>query len=161
MALRSIAWPASGSPGIVARVGIASAATAQQEQRGAASGRRRRVERLRAVPQPADQEREAEHEQGVGQDRPDQGGLDDDDQPGLQGEDRDEQLREVAERRLEDARRGRPEALAELVRPLPDQRCERGQGDRADDEDDRLAGASAVEPEREDGRGNRDDRGRR
>ena len=45
--------------------------------------------------------------------------------------------------------RRRPEALAELVGPLPDQRGQGGQGDGADDEDDRLAGAQAVEHERE------------
>ena len=53
--------------------------------------------------------------------------------------------------------RRRPEALAELVGPLPDQRGEGGQGDGADDEDDRLAGAHAVEAEGEDRGRDRDD----
>ena len=45
--------------------------------------------------QAADQERDAEDEQAVGQDRADERRLDDDDEPRLQREDRDEQLREI------------------------------------------------------------------
>ena len=118
------------------------------------------MERLRPVTQPADEECQAEDKQQVGEDRADQGGLDDDDEAGPQREDRDEELRQVAERRLKDPGRRRPEALAELIGPLPDQDRQRGEGDRADDEDDRLAGADAVEDEGEDRGRDRDDPGR-
>ena len=62
-------------------------------------------ELLGAVLEPADHEREAEHQQQVGQDRADQSGADDVHEPRLEREDADEQLGQVAQRRLQDAGR--------------------------------------------------------
>ena len=102
--LRSCAWPASGAPGAVARVGIASAATASTS-RVAIVRTGRRAEGLDAVPQPADEEGQAEDEQAVGQDRADERASGRRRRgPAWRREDRDEQLGQVAEGRLEDAR---------------------------------------------------------
>ena len=95
---------------------------------------RRRVERLLPVLQATGDEREAQDEQAVAQDRADEGRLDQDDQALAQGEQRDEQLRQVAQRRLEDAGRPWPEAPAELLGALAHERRQHGQGDRRDDE---------------------------
>ena len=79
-----------------------------------------RPEPLRAVPQPADDERHAQDQQAVGEDRADQRRLDHDHQPGLEAEEPDEQLRQVAQRRLEDPRDGRALPRAQLRRsPRP------------------------------------------
>src|SRR5258705_7821587 len=115
------------------------------------------MEGLRPVTRPADEKRQAEDQEGVGEDRADEGRLNDDHETRPQGEDRDEQLGQVAERRLEDAGRRRPESLAELVGPLPDQHRQGGEGNGADDEDDRVTGAEAVEGEGEDRRHDRND----
>ena len=136
--LSSWAWPASGAPGCGregrdrqrrrrrARAAIAIVRT------GAAA------EALDAVAQAAGEERQAEDEQAVGEDRPDERGLDDDDQPGLEREERDEQLGQVAEGRLEDAGLARAEPVAELVGARADDPGEPGEGDRRDDEDRRV-----------------------
>ena len=63
----------------------------------------------------ADDDHEPEHEHRVGEDRADDRGLRDDELSFLQGEDDDEQLRQVAERRLQHARDAGAEALAELL----------------------------------------------
>ena len=128
----------------------------QEEQRRHRPNRWR-VESLGPMTEAADEERQAKDEQQVREDRADQGGLDDDHETGPQGEDRDEELGQVAERRLEDARRRRPESLAELVGALPDQHRQAGEGNSTDDEDDRLAGAKPVEGECDNGRRDRDD----
>ena len=62
-----------------------------------------------------DHDHEAEHEQAVGEDRADDRRLGDHQLALLQGEDHDEQLRQVAERRLQHPGDGRAEALAELL----------------------------------------------
>ena len=63
----------------------------------------------------ADEERQAKDEQQIREDRADQGGLDDDHETGPQGEDRDEELGQVAERRLDHSGDGRAELAAELL----------------------------------------------
>ena len=63
----------------------------------------------------ADDDHQPEHEQRVGEDRADDRRLRDDELALLQREDHDEQLRQVAERRLQHAGHGRAEALAELL----------------------------------------------
>ena len=50
------------------------------------------------VVQPFGEDGKPKDQQGIGEDRPDQGGLDDHDEARLQGEDRDEQFGQVAER---------------------------------------------------------------
>ena len=106
----STAWPRSGPPGAVETVGIASAATARtssdrdRPDRGASNT-------WRPLLQAAGEEGEAQHEQAVAQDRADQRRLREDHEALLQGEDRDEQLGQVAQRRLEDAGRARPEVV--------------------------------------------------
>ena len=116
------------------------------------------MERLGPVAEAADEERQTEHQQGVGEDGANEGRLDHDHEARAQGEDRDEQLGEIAERRLEDASRPRSEPLTELVSPLADEHRKRGQRDGADDEDDRLTGAHRGEDEGRDRRGDGDDR---
>ena len=106
------------------------------------------VEPLRAVAQAAEEEGEPEHEQRVGEDRADERRLHHDDEPRLQAEDRDEELGQVAQRRLEDAGRARAEAVAELIRALADEAGQAGQGDRADHEDDDMVAADLAEDER-------------
>ena len=84
------------------------------------------------VARPAD-DREAEHEQRVREDRADDRRLRDDDLAGREREDDDEELGQVAERRLEHAGGGRPEALADLLgreRDDPREPGERGGRDR-------------------------------
>ena len=66
---------------------------------------------------------------------PDQRGLDHVDQPGPQREDADEQLRQVAERRLQDAGGAGAELVAQLLHRAADQRGQ--QADRASGEDER------------------------
>ena len=117
----------------------------------------RGVEPLRPVAQAAEEEGQPEHEQGVGEDRADERGLDDDDEAGLEAEDRDEQLGQVAERRLEDARRARAEPVAELVRALADEAGQAGQRDGADHEDHDVVAADLAQDERGHGRADGDD----
>ena len=105
---------------------------------------------------PPSEERQAEDEQAVGEDRADERGLDHDDQAGLEAEDRDEQLRQVAERGLEDAGLARPEPMAELVRARTDDPGQPGQGDRATR---RRRGRGRSRPEaQDDGQDRRADR---
>ena len=81
----------------------------------------------------ADDDHEAEHEQRVGEDRADDRRLRDDELALLQREDHDEQLRQVAERRLQHPGDAGPEALAELLgreRHDPRQPGERERGER-------------------------------
>jgi hypothetical protein len=75
---------------------------------------------LHPVLEPAHREREAEHEDAVREDRSDQGGLDERDQTVVEREEPDEELRQIAERRLDRARARRPEAAAELLGRQPD-----------------------------------------
>ena len=96
----------------------------QDEQRGV---RRRDLpaERLRPVAQAADQHARPEDQQQVPDDRAGQRRLDDLDQAGLEREERDDQLGDVAEGRVEDARRpaarsATPAARSRDRRPRPD-----------------------------------------
>ena len=81
----------------------------------------------------ADDDHEAEHEQRVGEDRADDRRLRDHQLALFEREDHDEQLGQVAERRLHHAGDARPEALAELLggeRHDPRQPRERERGER-------------------------------
>ena len=102
---------------------------ARQHQRGGGQrhqhARRARPadgEPLRAVLQAAHDERQAEHQQQVGQDRADDRRLDDDQVTLAQREERDEQLRQIAERALQHAGRAGTEAVAEPLDAAPDER---------------------------------------
>ena len=101
----------------------------RRDQPGAA-----RVEALGAVLQPADDERDTEHEHAVREDRTDQRRLDDLDEPLVQREQRDEELRQVAERRLDDAGAAGTEPRAQLLGRGADQAGERGERRGRDDE---------------------------
>ena len=70
--------------------------------------------------------------------------------PLLQREEGDEQLGQVAERRLDDAGPARAEPRAELLGPAADEPGERGQRDRSDDECRHVAEREVAES------GNRD-----
>ena len=84
-------------------------------------------------------------------------GLDDVDEAGLEGEERDDQLGDVAERRVEDAADLGPGHRAEALRGETDDPGEAEDGDRRDDEHDGPSGrgrgrgptASADEPDRD------------
>ena len=107
----------------------------QDQQRRDHAGRPG-LEMLRPVLQATEQEGETQDEQGVREDRTDEGRLDDQDQAGLQREDADEELGQVAEARLQHAGRARPQAMAQLIRALADHRGEPRQRDARQDEDD-------------------------
>ena len=67
------------------------------------------------APARAGEDHEAEHEQRIGEDRADDRRLRDDDLAGGEREHDDEELGQVAERRLQHPGDGRPEALADLL----------------------------------------------
>ncbi len=95
----------------------------------------------------ADHERETEHQQQVGQDRADQGRAHDVHEAGLEREDADEQLRQVAQRRLQDAGGARPEPVAELLDgPADERRQERDRRRRDDEGGDGVPAAVVGEP---------------
>ena len=73
------------------------------------------VEVHAAVLDAADENREAEHEQRVREDRSDERGLDDLEQSGAQTERADEQLGKIAERRLKHAGRAGAQVRADLL----------------------------------------------
>ena len=92
------------------------------------------LKRLGAVAQAAGDEGEAQDEQQVGQDRPDDRRLHDRDQPLAQGEDADEQLGQVAERALQHAGRASPQPVGDLVDGEPDEQGQDGDGCTGHDE---------------------------
>ena len=118
MRLRSLAWPSSGAPGAVRERGDQHRRDGQHEQRRDRAGLVGR-ELLGAVPEPAEDEREAQHEEAVGEDGADEGVPHHDDEPGLEREEADEQFRQVAERRLEHAGRTGAQPHAQLVGRTP------------------------------------------
>ena len=67
------------------------------------------------MPEAPDDEGQAQHEEHVGKDRADECGLDDSDQAGPECEDPEEELRQVAERRLYDSGHPRSETIPEAV----------------------------------------------
>ena len=110
----------------------------EDEQRGhqkAGNGRRRvhrgglGTETLEVVPQAPDEQRHAEDEQEVAQDRSGQGGLHDLDLVPKDEQDRDDQLRDVPERRVEQPSSTRTGVDRELLRRASDQ-CGEGRKDR-------------------------------
>ena len=109
----------------------------------------------RSVPwrRPPASEREAEHEQRVAEDRADERRRDDLDEARLEREDREEQLGQVAERRLDDAGRGRAQAMGQPLGGLADRDRAAGEGDDGEDEADERRQVQQV--------GDRDERRRR
>ena len=114
------------------------------------------VELLRPVAQPADDERDPEHEHAVREDRADERRLDDVDEALAEREERDEELGQVAERGLDDARAARAEPGAELLGRGADEPGERGERDRGDDERHDVARAREVADRRDDDHGEGD-----
>lgn len=72
------------------------------------------------MPSAAGDEGEAQHQQCIAQDRADQRCLHHSDEAGLKQEDANEEFRQVANRRLDYARRRRAKVIAELVGSLAD-----------------------------------------
>ena len=103
-----------------ARVGSTMAATASMRSVAIIRGRAA-LEAQHLVPPAAGHEGEAEDEERVDEDRADQRGLHQGDEPGPEREDADEELGQVADRRLDDAGRRRAEVVAEVVGRLADQ----------------------------------------
>ena len=92
--------------------------------------------RCGAVAEAADEEREPEHEHAVCENRADERRLDDLEEAVVQREQRDEELRQVAQRGLDDARAARAEPRAELLRGGADEPREQRERGRCDDERD-------------------------
>ncbi len=115
------------------------------------------AEAQHAVVPAAGEEGEAEDEERVREDRADERGLDDSDEPGLEREDGDEELGQVADRRLDDAGRGRGQVIAELVGRFADQVGDAGERHGRDREGRERGGAGEVqhagEPDRRAGGG--------
>ena len=129
-ALRQCA--AAGAWNAWASDGIAIVAAASDGQRRDQAGPAR-VEALRAVLEPADEEGDAEHEHAVREDRADERRLDDVDEPLVQSEERDEELRQVAEGGLDDAGAARAEPRAQLLGRRSDRAGERGERGGSDE----------------------------
>ena len=81
----------------------------------------RRIERLRAVAEPAHDERQPQHKNAVCDHRSDERGLDDPDEPLVQREESDEKLGQVPETRLDRPGRRRAHPAAELLRRATDE----------------------------------------
>jgi hypothetical protein len=92
------------------------------------------VEGLRPVLEPADDEGESEHQHAVRDHGTDQRRLNDERQPLMQGEQRDEELGEIAQRRLDRAGRRGSDSAAELLRRSADEPGEHRDGKRRKDE---------------------------
>ena len=86
----------------------------------------------------------AENEQRVDEDRSEDRGLRDRRVLGLQGEDDDEELGQVADRRLQRAGDRRPEAHADLLGGERDDPGQAGQRERREDERDDVRDAADV-----------------
>ena len=89
------------------RVEVARQGRQRHRGRGEHEQRRDRtgtvgVEPLHTVLQSAEEKREPEHQDAVGEDRPDERRLDDLDEPLVQGEEGDKELRQVAKAGLHD-----------------------------------------------------------
>ena len=106
-----------------------------------------------AVFEAADEDRQSEDEQRVREDRSDQRALDDRHQPGAQRERAHEQFREIAERRLENAGRGRAEVGAELLGPARHVHGEQRQSRRGRDEAQHVVRAGNAQDRGHDDRG--------
>ena len=96
--------------------------------------RARRVEPLHTVPEAARDDRDPEHEDAVREHRADERGLDDVDEAVVEREQADEELGEVAERRLDRAGRAGAEPRAELLGRRADGAREHGDRGRRDEE---------------------------
>ena len=96
--------------------------------------RPRRVEPLHPVPEAARDERDPEHEDAVREHRADERGLDDVDEAVVEREQADEELGEVAERRLDRSGRAGAEPRAELLGGGADGAREHRDRGRRDDE---------------------------
>ena len=107
--------------------------------------------------QRARDEHQSEHEQRVDQDRAEDRRLGDHQLTGVQREDDDEELGQVAERRLQQAGRRRPEPLSHLLgRDRHDPRRAR-ERDARDDEREYVPKAARVARDRSQDRHRRDD----
>src|SRR5207302_8685678 len=86
--------------------------------------RRLRRVSLRPVLQATQENREAKNQQQVREDRADECGLDHMPKSSLEAEDPDQELREIAERRLQNAGGSRAQMLTDLFRRAANGRCE-------------------------------------
>ena len=110
----------------------------------------------------AGDDHESEHEERVGEDRAEDRRTRHDDLAGGQREHDDEELGQVAERRLHQPRHRRPEALAHLLRRERDDPGETGERERRDHERQQRRRAYEMRdpgPERDGGDEHRDDPG--
>ena len=121
-----------------------------REDRGSQHEQRRnrprpvRLEALHAVLDASGDEREPEDEQAVSEHRSDERRLDDPREAAVQGEEGHEQLRQVAERRLNAAGTPGAEAAAELLGRRADEPREQRERDGGRDEADDGGGSGDV-----------------
>ncbi len=99
----------------------------------------RKLDQRSIVAGPAGEEREAEHEQEVPDDRAGERAADDFRQPLVDRDQGDDQLRRVAEGRVEEPADPRARVLGRVLGRLSDQPGERNQGQRREDEERRVA----------------------
>ena len=123
------------------------------EERDARAGEVR-IELLRAVLESARELRGAEHEEEIADDRAGDRCLDEIDEPRAQREDRDDELREIAERCVDESTERGAGVRGELFGGVPEETRERDDGDRARGEDDDRRG---VQERRADGDGRREE----
>ena len=145
---------AAGVCNSAASVGIDERRDGEHHQRRD-HARRLGVEMQAPVFETTDENRDAQHEQRVREDRSDERRLNDLQQTGAQGERADEHLGKIAERRLQHAGGPGTEMFADLLRATRHVHREQRQRDRGGDELDDGAGAAELR----DGRGD-DCRGR-
>ena len=122
----------------------------EQQRQGARAGG---PERLGAVPQAPHEEGEPEHEQHVREHGADQGRPHHVVEPVPQGEQADEELGQVPQRRLQDARCAGPEPVAEPVDGAPDDGRQQREGDRRHEERHHRRQLDDARQAREDRRG--------
>src|SRR5262245_18210815 len=115
-------------------------------------GCRRAMELLRPPPEAADEEREAEHEQQVPDDAAGDRRLDERHVTVAEGNERDDQLRGVAERRVQEPAKRGTRSQRELLRAETDEAGERDERERGGEEYPRRLGVHRVERPRNRGR---------
>ena len=119
--------------------------TQTKQQRGGVAGDLRvEVHHPAARAQRADHEDEAEDQQRGGEQRADDRALGDDTLAGVQGEEHDEELRQVAERRLQEAGGRRPDVLADVSVANDTIHARPAEGDRRDQEGRQRRPAGVV-----------------
>ena len=116
-----------------------------QPERGRRDARRGLIKSLLRMAHATDENRRAEHEQKVADDRSSDGRFDDAGQPFAQRDQRDDQLRGIAKGRIQKAADARTRARGQLFGRATHPASQRDDRDRGDDE---RAGSRSATPAR-------------